>query len=180
MWQQLHEELGDQVAIVGVAVDAQGPEKPRPYVEKAGVTFPMLIDERNVLAELFGFRAIPNGLLVDEQGTIVHREFGGFEIREADRRRMVEGWVRTGALDGAESSSVSQPATEAMALFHEGLALFKAGDADEARRLWRQASERDPQNFVVRKQLWAGEHPERFYDGDVDVAWQREQMERGR
>ena len=179
MWQQLHEALGDQVAIVGVAVDAQGPDRPRPYVEKAGVTFPMLIDERNVLAELFGFRAIPNGLLVDEQGAVVHRKFGGFEIREADRRRMIEGWVRTGALDGAESSEVSQPAAEAMALFHAGLEQLRGGHSDEARRLWRRASELDPQNFVVRKQLWAVEHPERFYDGAVDFAWQREQMEQG-
>lgn len=175
----MHETHGDSVAIVGVAMDAQGPDKPRPYVEKAGVTFPMLIDEQNMLGELFGFRAIPNGLLVEADGTVVHRKFGGFEIRDPDRRRMVNEWIASGSLAAEESSASNALEGESMKLFHEGLERLRAGEVDAARGLWRQAVDIDPKNYVVRKQLWAVENPERFYDGAVDFDWQREQMAQG-
>ena len=167
------------MAIVGVAMDAQGPDLPRPYVENAGVTFPMLIDEQNLLGEMFGFRAIPNGLLVAEDGTIIHRKFGGFEIRDADRRRMVEGWIASGEIEDAESSASAALESSSMALFREGLERLQAGQDQEARALWRKAVDIDPKNLVVRKQLWALENPERFYDGAVDFDWQREQMDKG-
>jgi hypothetical protein len=32
----------------------------------------------------------------------------------------------------------------------------------------------------MRKQLWAIEHPDRFYDGDVDYDWQKVQVKEGR
>ena len=37
---------------------------------------------------------------------------------------------------------------------------------------------RDAQNWLIRKQLWAIEHPEAFYDGYVDYAWQKQQIEK--
>ena len=37
----------------------------------------------------------------------------------------------------------------------------------------------NPNNYLIRKQIWAVEHPERFYKGDVDYSWQKEQMARG-
>ncbi len=45
--------------------------------------------------------------------------------------------------------------------------------------LLKRACPLEPDNFIIRKQLWAIEHPENFYDGDVDYAWQREQLEAG-
>ncbi len=44
----------------------------------------------------------------------------------------------------------------------------------------RPEFERDPENFVIRKRLWAVEHPERFYEGAVDFAWPRAQLASGR
>ena len=167
------------MAIVGVAMDAQGPDKPRPYVEKAGVTFPVLIDERNTLGELLGFRAIPNGLLVEDDGTVVHRKFGGFEIRDPDRRRMVDEWIASGSVGVAEASTSDALEGESMKFFHLGLEQLRAGDVDAAGARWRQAVDMDPKNLVVRKQLWAMENPGRFYDGAVDFDWQREQMAQG-
>jgi len=40
----------------------------------------------------------------------------------------------------------------------------------------RAALKIDPENWIVHKQIWAIEHPERFYGGDVDFSWQREQL----
>ena len=36
-----------------------------------------------------------------------------------------------------------------------------------------------PDNFIIRKQIWAVEHPEKFYQGEIDYDWQQEQLERG-
>jgi len=36
----------------------------------------------------------------------------------------------------------------------------------------------DPKNFIVRKQIWAIVHPDKFYSGDVDFDWQQIQMQR--
>jgi hypothetical protein len=44
---------------------------------------------------------------------------------------------------------------------------------------WREALRADPDNFVIRKQIWAVEHPERFYPS-IDWAWQRDQLARER
>ena len=46
VWQQFHtRHQGDNVEVVTVALDAQGAEKARPYVEASGATFTTLVDE---------------------------------------------------------------------------------------------------------------------------------------
>jgi hypothetical protein len=40
---------------------------------------------------------------------------------------------------------------------------------------WREALSADPDNFLVRSQIWVAEHPERFYPA-VDRAWQELQL----
>ena len=63
--------------------------------------------------------------------------------------------------------------------FRRGLALYRAGSLDEAMAAWRDGVAIEPDNFNIRKQIWAVEHPERFYGDNVDYEWQREQMEKG-
>jgi tetratricopeptide (TPR) repeat protein len=68
---------------------------------------------------------------------------------------------------------------EALEFYDRGLALYRQGRVQEAVALWRRVIDIEPDNFIVRKQVWAVEHPEKFYDGAVDFAWQREQMAKG-
>ena len=63
--------------------------------------------------------------------------------------------------------------------FQRGLKLYRAGDIEGAKSVWREGSAIDPGHWNMRKQLWAIEHPERFYDGAVDYGWQKEQVEAG-
>ena len=49
-------------------MDAQGPDKARPFVERSGAQFTTVVDRENTLGQLYGFKAIPNGILVDEKG----------------------------------------------------------------------------------------------------------------
>jgi len=50
---------------------------------------------------------------------------------------------------------------------------------DDAMVEWKKGRDLEPDNWVIRKQIWAVENPERFYDGAVDTGWQLEQIERG-
>ena len=50
--------------LLSVAVDLQGAEKARPYVEAANPDFIVVLDQKNVLGSVFGYRAIPNGIFI--------------------------------------------------------------------------------------------------------------------
>ena len=52
------------------------------------------------------------------------------------------------------------------------------GDKPAAANALREALEADPKNWIIHKQIWAIQHPERFYEGPVDFRWQREQLRR--
>jgi tetratricopeptide (TPR) repeat protein len=61
--------------------------------------------------------------------------------------------------------------------FGRGTTLAWLGRAAEAERAWVEALRRDPASFVVRKQIWAHRHPEKFWP-EIDGEWQREEMAR--
>lgn len=54
---------------------------------------------------------------------------------------------------------------------------MREGDQRSAIRAWAKAFEKDPKNFVIRKQIWRALYPDRFGD-PIDLAWQKEQMAR--
>ncbi len=84
------------------------------------------------------------------------------------------------AAPAAESAdSLGAEHSEANAIFREGLDMYRAGRTGEALARWRQGLELDPGNYLIRKQIWAVENPERFYEGDVDYDWQQEQIAGG-
>jgi hypothetical protein len=71
VWQTLRERLhprGLEIVTVGLDVD---PEEARPFIEAAHAEHPSLIDTAHVTDELFGFVNVPNGVWIDESGTIV-------------------------------------------------------------------------------------------------------------
>lgn len=158
-----------------MAVDLQGPGKPKPYVDAAKPDFNVVIDQRNVLGALFGYRAIPNGVFLDERGILRFRKFSGFDIRKPE---MAEEAFRFAAGSGELTLEPSATVTHGD-YFSRGLALYEAGDIEGAKRVWREGIKVEPDHWNMRKQLWAIERPDRFYDGAVDYAWQREQVERG-
>ena len=160
-----------------VAMDAQGAERARPYVEAAEATFKTVVDAQNQLGDLYGFKAIPNGFLIDAAGVVRYKRLSGVDVRRPETREVVENWAAGAELGAAEQAQAATGPSdaEAGALFREGLALYRVGDVVGAMALWRKGMEMDPDNYIIRKQIWAVENPERFYHGDVDYAWQREQ-----
>ena len=184
VWQQFYlKHLDAGVQIISVAIDAQGAEKAQPFVDKAGATFTTLVDEENLLSRTYGFKAIPNALFIDEEGVIRYKKYGGFDIGKAEFRLVAEEWANAGAVKEVEPNSglgtSAVEHSEAMELFHKGMSLYRIGQVDEALALWREGVALEPDTYVIRKQIWAVEHPDKFYDGAVDYGWQKEQMAKG-
>ena len=167
MYSEIKSKNGD---ILSVAVDLQGPEKSRPYHEQAGAEFVTVVDEENSLARVFGFRAIPNGILVDEKGNLVFQQYGGFDVRNDETRGLVSAFISDGQISKESDTSFNGPASDH---FERGLAHYHAGEIELARSVWREGIPLDPENWNMRKQLWAIENPDKFYAGKVDYGWQR-------
>ena len=165
-------------------MDAQGPDLPRRYTERANTTFTTVVDAENRIGGALGCKAIPNAVFVDEGGIVRYIKRGGFDIQKPEYLALAKSWAAEPSLD--ELSTLSQAEAEkvikhpeALEHFRRGLALYQAGNVDEAMAAWREGVAVEPDNFNIRKQIWAVEHPDKFYDGKVDYAWQREQMEKG-
>ncbi len=156
-----------------MAQDAQGEERVRPLVEESGVSFPVLIDRASTLGAALGFRIVPSGFFVDAGGIIRYRHVADFDV--SDPR---VGWNLDRFLAGEPTESPSegeQMSVAAMELYARGVGHASEGRQDESIGLWREALELDPDNFLIRSQIWAAEHPERFYPA-VDRGWQELQL----
>ena len=136
----------------------------------------MLWTKRTCWGQLYGFKAIPNGFLIDEEGVLSYMKFGGFDIRKSEIAKLASEWAM--AVPSEELSSKAEeeaPGAEhlrAIALFQEGIRLYRQGLEADALVKWKEGMALEPDNLVIRKQIWAVEHPERFYASDkVDYAW---------
>ncbi|MCH8063661.1 MAG: TlpA family protein disulfide reductase [Chloroflexi bacterium] len=183
VWQQFYEKNQSKgIEVLSVALDLQGADKARPFAEKAKATYTTVVDEENLLGQLYGFKAVPNGFLIDEQGIVQYKKLGGFDIRKGEFADIVDKWVDSPGLDEslqAAETELSEGHSRAIDLFREGLKLYRQGSVDAAVVEWRRGVELEPDNWVIRKQIWAVQHPDRFYAADVDFDWQKEQIAQG-
>jgi hypothetical protein len=184
-WQQFASRHGgDDNQVVAVALEHNGAERARPFVEQAGVTFPVLVDEEGVSSGLFGFKAVPNGVLVEANGTIRWAKYGGFSIENADdldtvRRFFAGEEIESRAQPNAAYELSEDDSREITRLMGEGHQLAAEGEVSRAVELWRRALHKDPENLVIRKQIWSAEHPEKFHP-TIDWEWQKGQLRRER
>lgn len=159
--------------MLGVAQDVKGEETVRPVAEERGVTFPVLLDRASLFGSLLGFRIVPSGFFVDAGGTLRYRRVNDFDLGDSRDRQNLEDFLGGGAVEPVDEQEQMVPG--ALKLFAEGVELFGAGHRGGALALWRRALELDPDNFVIRSQIWAVERPEHFYPV-VDLAWQEQQL----
>ena len=166
--------------ILSIAIDLQGPEFPRPFHDKARAEFTTVVDAGTIVTRTFGVRAIPNGALIDENGILRYSLYGGFDIRNPATKKLVSGFLLNGEVTLTDETEV-KGAVDVASLdhFERGLELYGSGDFEGAAVIWRQGMELEPDHWNMRKQLWAIEHPDRFYDGKVDYDWQMVQVTEG-
>jgi hypothetical protein len=159
--------------MLAVAQDVRGEETVRPVIEERGVTFPVLLDRASTLAALLGFQVVPAGFFVDPRGTLRYRHVDDFDLGDPRVRRNLDAFLRGEAVEQVEPQRSTDP--RALALFAEGVEAFAADRRADALALWRRALTHDPDNFLIRSQIWAVEHPEHFYPV-VDRDWQQLQL----
>jgi hypothetical protein len=139
-----------------------------------------------VLGELFGYKVIPNGVFLDEAGVVRFAKTVFSVANEADVAAITALLSSRGQAPAVERAQAAVMGSAVAgggspdAGLQRGLNLLEQGDRAGAVGAWRDALRTDPDNFVIRKQIWAVEHPERFYPA-IDAAWQKEQLaqERG-
>ena len=161
---------------MSVAVDVQGPAAARPWAEAAGVTFPTVVDGSNELGRALGYKVVPTGILVDEDGSVRHLQAGSFEVDDEETVALVEAFARGGLDREAITHEGREEVTARLRLAHR---LLAEGRRDEALAELDRAIELDPDDFIARKQRWAIRNPDRFYPA-VDRDWQREELARER
>ena len=72
MWQALYEDVKDTgFVVLAIALDSGGARTTTQWIRAANPTYPCLIDERHVVAELYGMVNVPNAVWIDEAGQIV-------------------------------------------------------------------------------------------------------------
>jgi hypothetical protein len=156
----------------------------RPFVERAKASFVTVADEHGATSRALGFKAIPNGVLIDEDGVIRWTKFGGFTIDNADDVATVERFIRgedLGEIPVSEQpyalGRVEQELIDVK--LRLGRLLDELGRRDEAITEWTDALHLDPENLVIRKQIWMARYPEKFHPS-IDFDWQKEQLAKER
>jgi hypothetical protein len=157
-----------------------GAAKAVPFVQAAGAAFPTLVDEAGATAVAFGFKAVPNGVLVDADGIVRYAKYGGFSVEKTEDLAAVERFAR-GEDPGASPDDKIPYQLGALerdlvgTKLRLGHLLASQGQLEEAVAEWRAALRYDPANLVIRKQIWAALYPERFHP-TIDWDWQRVQF----
>jgi thiol-disulfide isomerase/thioredoxin len=83
-FEEVAQDLDGKVVIVGVT-DTLDLDGSREAAEKAGVTYPLLVDEDQDLQSDLGIAGLPATIFVDEDGTIVGRHLGALTRDELTR-----------------------------------------------------------------------------------------------
>ncbi|MQG15759.1 MAG: thioredoxin family protein [SAR202 cluster bacterium] len=181
VWQEVSDNISTDVKVITVAMDVQGIAKPKFYLEKARANLTTVVDQSNKLGKLYGFKAVPNVYLIGSNGKVDFIELGTFNIRESTKRSLVENWAYGNHFQSSQPEEFEHDTHQkANELFESGQKLFDLDKRSEAIKLWRKAIEIDPNNYIIRKQIWAIENPDRFYKDKVDYTWQNTQLEKGR
>ncbi len=177
-WQRFYaQNQAEEFELIAVAADIQGAEKVRPWLQKAGATYTALIDSSNELSQQFFFNNLPLTLLINEAGHIVHRA-QATNINQKDDQQKIMQWIKTGTVEVqtvSKSHGFSGPDSELR--FQAAALHLSHGDTKAAVGLLKKALTFDPKNWLIRKQIWAIEHPDRFYSGTIDSEWQKRRLE---
>ncbi|MDQ0341094.1 tetratricopeptide (TPR) repeat protein [Caldalkalibacillus uzonensis] len=167
-----------------MAVDILGADVVKPYVE--GTTFTTVVDTENILSNRFGFKIVPNGIFVDENGTIrlLKQRFSVTNEGHVQAvEKLLHGEVKKIEFEDdyyATNDTTSDLEKQlAQTKFKLGMEYSNQGRKEEALKELDEALALDPDNFLIRKQRWYIRYPEKF-SPTIDIEWQQQQLERER
>jgi peroxiredoxin len=165
-WQALHDELSPHgFSVVGVAVDEDADDA-RPWVEDAGVEFPVLLDRDHELVEAFGMINVPTVVWIDEDDRVVRPADVAFgddtfiefhEVTSGPHHESLRRWVTEGVLPLSEAEARTRQRLptddEQLARQHFRVAvhLRRFGETEAAERHFDRAAELAPLDFTIRR-----------------------------
>lgn len=154
----------------------------KPYL--GTTTFTTVIDSDNRLANHFGFKIVPNGLFIDKNG-VIRLIKQGFRVNDEQHNQAVIDLI-VGNKDKVEledqyftsNINVSDMDSKlASKKYKLGMEYAKNGEKDSLLEELEEALQLDPNNFLIRKQLWYIRFPEKF-SPTIDTDWQQEQLKK--
>jgi thiol-disulfide isomerase/thioredoxin len=75
--------------VLGVALERQGTSLLKPFAEKNGITYPILVGSGDVVKAYGGFNSIPTAFLIGRDGTI-REQFVGVQSKETLERAIAK------------------------------------------------------------------------------------------
>jgi tetratricopeptide (TPR) repeat protein len=141
------------------------------------------VDMENKLANQLGFKIVPNGIFIDEEGTIRLLK-QGFQVTNEEHVQAVEMLLRE-EIEKAEFEDVYYKVDTSKHLqiqlsqtkFKLGMEYSKQEKKEAALQELDEALLLDPDNFLIRKQRWYIRYPEKF-SPMIDIEWQQKQLEK--
>jgi len=164
VWQALYDELKTRdFIVISVALDSGGPAKTEQWIHGAKATYPCLIDERHVTADLYGVVNVPSAVWIDERGRIVRpTETAGSsdafrtELDRATKQMSARGLAERERVRGAYVDALRDWAVAGQA------SRYALPEAAARRRLPQETEEHAlaAANFRLGQYLHAGGHPQ--------------------
>ena len=70
--QRLHQHFSNRgFTVVASSSDEAGATAVRPFIDKLGVTFPVLLDMKKEMARVYGAQDLPLSFLINPQGEVI-------------------------------------------------------------------------------------------------------------
>ncbi|NBD37614.1 MAG: redoxin domain-containing protein [Verrucomicrobia bacterium] len=74
---ELQKEYGDDgLVVVGISLDRGGPDVVKPFAEKMGINYPLVMGNQEITEQFGGIRGIPTSFLINREGEIVEKHVG--------------------------------------------------------------------------------------------------------
>jgi peroxiredoxin len=88
--QLFHSYQSRGLIILGLSSDTQGKDVVAPFIEKYGLTFPVLLDPQSQVFNQYRVRGIPTTYLLDRQGRIAGMQTGGLDWNSDAAHKVIE------------------------------------------------------------------------------------------
>jgi len=79
--------------ILAISIDTVSEDSVRSYVDEFGFRFPILLDPRLFVYELYQARVVPASFLIDRKGIIRERILGAQDWNDPDIRRFIDRFI---------------------------------------------------------------------------------------
>lgn len=84
---ELQKKYGkDGLVIIGVSLDQKGPAVVKPFMEKFGINYPIVMGDDDISAAFGGMDAIPTTFIIDRAGIIRDRKVGAEPTEQYEKR----------------------------------------------------------------------------------------------